>query len=261
MRGTENMAKTFSLTDLKKVTSALKQEELKKEAELKRQEIARNRQKLKEQEQLEKARKRLEEFESGLLKSETAPKEISFEAQMKGVKKLTQDKIPTTTKIMDRDAALKLREMAEDEKKEDDMSFFSTAGMIFVEPAGMISYRTPGLQYGVFRKLKAGEYSPETWVDLHNHTVENAYKDVRKTIVRAIRKNMRCILIIHGKGEFSEPKALLKSYVAHWLRRMPEVLGYHTAMPYHGGAGSTYVLLKKGIEARQETREEIAARR
>ena len=255
------MAKTFSLGDLKKVTSALKQEELRREAELKRQENARIAQEQKEQEKLLKSRKRLEEFEKGLAKSESSPDQISFAEQMKGVKKLTQDKIPTTTKMMDRDAALKLREMAEDEKKEEDMSFFSTAGMIFVEPTGMLSYRTPGLQYGVFRKLKAGEYSPETWVDLHNHTVENAYKDVRKTIVRAIRKNMRCILIIHGKGEFSEPKALLKSYVAHWLSHMPEVLGYHTAMPYHGGAGSTYVLLKKGPEARLETREEIAARR
>lgn len=259
------MTKNFSLSDLKKAVSEKRQEELKKEAAIKRQELARQEQERREEQKLEQqkreSRERLAALENSLRREEAPAGEKSFAEQMKGVKKLEQDKIPQVTKLMDREAALKLREMAEDEKKEEDMSFFSTAGMTFVDPAGSISYRTPGLQYGVFRKLKAGEYSPEAWVDLHNHTVENAYKDVRKTIVRAIRKNMRCILIIHGKGEFSEPKALLKSYVAHWLRHMPEVLGYHTSMPWHGGAGSTYVLLKKGELARLETREEIAARR
>ena len=105
------------------------------------------------------------------------------------------------------------------------------------------------------RKLKAGEYFPQLGVDLHNNTIEQAYKKVRKLVIKAYREDVRCIIIVHGKGEFSTPKALLKSYVAHWLKMMPEVLAYHTAMPYHGDKGATYVLIKKGEGSRLETRE------
>ncbi len=255
------MKKSFSLNDLGRVTAKIKQKALQEEARIKREQDEEKARRRIAEAKIEESRKRQEEFKKRIDNSDTENTEPSFASQMKGVKKMVQDTVPRFTPLMDKEAAQKLREMAEDEKKEEDMSFFSTAGMQFVDPLDTISYRTPGLQYGVMKKLKAGEYLPETWVDLHNHTVENAYKAIRKTIVYAMRKNMRCIIIIHGKGEFSEPKALLKSYVAHWLKDMPEVLGYHTAMPFHGDKGATYVLLKKGVEAREENRERLAIRR
>ncbi|MGN1394306.1 MAG: DNA endonuclease SmrA [Succinivibrionaceae bacterium] len=184
----------------------------------------------------------------------------SFADAMKGVKKIKQNTIERKTPIMDPKVSQMLKDMHSDEKKEEDLGFFSTANMVFVDPNDNISYKTPGLQYGVMKKLKSGEYLPQDGIDLHNNTVENAYIKVRKLIIKAYRQNIRCILIIHGKGEFCNPKALLKSYVAHWLKQMPEVLAYHTAMPYHGDKGATYVLIKKGDEARIETRENFARR-
>lgn len=187
--------------------------------------------------------------------------ELSFADQMKGIKVMKQDKVATVTPIMDPETSARRKKHCMDEKKEEQLDFFSTANMDFVQPHDDISYKCSGLQYGVMRKLKSGEYLPQTGVDLHHHTIEQAYKKVRKLIVHAYENDIRCLLIIHGKGEFSKPKALLKSYVAHWLRQMPEVLAYHTAMPYHGDKGATYVLIKKSDEAKENNRERFSKRR
>lgn len=204
-----------------------------------------------------------EKFNPDAIDNEAPEDKVDFAAAMRsaGVKKINQDKVATKKPIMDPKISAVLKEMTEDEKKEDEIDFFSTAKMQFVEPLDSISWKVPGLQYGVLRKLKAGEYMPQAVLDLHNHTIEQAYVKTRKFILRAYQRSNRCILIVHGKGEFSTPKALLKSYVAHWLKQMPEVLGYCTAMPYHGDKGATYVLIKKGLEDSNETRERLASRR
>lgn len=201
-----------------------------------------------------------ENFEESLKKSEETDDVFSFAEEMKGVKVFKQNTIERKTPIMDPKLSEIIKDMHSEEKKEEDLGFFSTAAMEFVDPLDVLSFKTPGLQYGVMRKLKAGEYMPQDGVDLHNCTIEQAYTRVRKLLLRAYRENTRCVIIVHGKGEFSKPKALLKSYVAHWLKQMPEVLAYHTAMPYHGDKGATYVLIKKGDEARLETREQMSRR-
>jgi DNA-nicking Smr family endonuclease len=53
------------------------------------------------------------------------------------------------------------------------------------------------------------------------------------------------VLIIHGKGGYDGGPSLLKSQVNHWLKQMPEVLAYHSAVRQHGGLGAVYVLLKR----------------
>ncbi len=187
-------------------------------------------------------------------------KPATFGDFVKGVRQIKSDTVERSVPIMDPEVSRIIRDIYTDEHKEEEPDFFSTANMEFVDPNDTISYKVPGLQYGVARKLKAGEYLPRMGADLHNSTIEQAYKKVRKLIVRAHRENVRCVLIVHGKGEYSKPKALLKSYVAHWLKMMPEVLAYHTAMPYHGDKGATYVLIRKGEEERTETREIHAKR-
>ena len=49
--------------------------------------------------------------------------------------------------------------------------------------------------------------------------------------------------------------ARLKSYVAHWLGQMPQVIAYSSADRRHGGTGAVLVLVKKSAEAKEETRE------
>ena len=76
----------------------------------------------------------------------------------------------------------------------------------------------------------------------------------------AKEQEFRCVLIIHGKGERQKEKALIKSYVAHWLRQIPEVLAFHSAPQWKGGSGAVMIILKKGDKASAINRE-IHARR
>ena len=63
------------------------------------------------------------------------------------------------------------------------------------------------------------------------------------------------MVIVHGKGERSNPPALMKSFVAQWLMQIKEVQCVHSAQRFHGGTGAVYVLLRKSAEKKIETRE------
>ena len=52
----------------------------------------------------------------------------------------------------------------------------------------------------------------------------------------------------------------MKSYVAHWLKQMNDVIAYHSAPDFKGGTGAVMVILKKGDKASALNRE-LHARR
>lgn len=124
-----------------------------------------------------------------------------------------------------------------------------------VHPRETLAWKKDGVQIEVFRKLKAGGYPLEGRLDLHRHTVREARQALFAFVGLARGKGWRTVLISHGRGEQSPTPARIKSYVAHWLSQIPEVIAYHSAAPRHGGTGSVYVMLKKTPEAREETRE------
>jgi DNA-nicking Smr family endonuclease len=76
-----------------------------------------------------------------------------------------------------------------------------------------------------------------------------------------VRYDVRTVIISHGKGERSEPKALLKSHVNRWLRHLDEVMAFYTALPRHGGYGAVYVMLRKSPEKKLENKERHERRR
>ncbi|MGR5488606.1 Smr/MutS family protein, partial [Vibrio alfacsensis] len=63
------------------------------------------------------------------------------------------------------------------------------------------------------------------------------------------------VLIVHGRGERSNPPALMKSYLAHWLTQIKDVQCVHSAQRFHGGSGAVYVMLRKSQEKKLENRE------
>ncbi|TQV66159.1 DNA endonuclease SmrA [Exilibacterium tricleocarpae] len=131
-----------------------------------------------------------------------------------------------------------------------------------VAPLDILSYRQPGVQHGVFRNLRLGKYAIDARLDLHRMSVERARDAVYQFVRDCLEHDIRCVLITHGKGLMRQPQpALLKSCVAHWLPQLPQVLAFHSAQPRHGGAGATYVLLRKSDRQRQENKERHAARR
>ena len=69
-----------------------------------------------------------------------------------------------------------------------------------------ISFRRAGVQDGVMRKLKRGEYRVEEVCDLHGLRVEEAKAALREFLAEALAHNLRCVRIIHGKGMNSGPR-------------------------------------------------------
>lgn len=120
----------------------------------------------------------------------------------------------------------------------------------------VLSYKKDGVQNGVFRKLRLGQYPIDARLDLHRKTVEEARREVWSFIRDCGRYELRSVMILHGKGDRNpEQIATIKSYVNHWLQEMPEVLAFHSAQPRHGGTGAVYLLLRKSEREKQMNRE------
>ena len=127
--------------------------------------------------------------------------------------------------------------------------------IIQLEPNDILDFRRPGVQHGVYKQLRQGRYSIDARLDLHRMKVEQARQAVYQFVRDCISHDIRCALITHGKGEGRDNPAVLKSYVAHWLPQISEVLAFHSAQKHHGGAGACYLLLKKSERKRQENLE------
>jgi DNA-nicking Smr family endonuclease len=120
-----------------------------------------------------------------------------------------------------------------------------------------LEFSRPGVQHGVYKNLRMGKYEIQSRLDLHRHTVEQARTALWNFVDDCQKHSVRCALITHGKGEHLARPAVLKSCVNHWLKQFDQVLAFHTAQKYHGGLGATYVLIKKGSAARQNTSEKL----
>jgi DNA-nicking Smr family endonuclease len=128
-----------------------------------------------------------------------------------------------------------------------------------VEPVGPhdeIGFMRPGVQTGVYKKLRLGKYPIEARLDLHRMKVAQARQEVFSFLQECLRHNVRTVLILHGKGESNpDGRGVLKAYVNKWLRDLSEVMAYHSAQKQHGGTGAVYVLVRKSDEAKRENRE------
>ena len=128
-----------------------------------------------------------------------------------------------------------------------------------VEPLGaqdVLSWMRPGVQHGVFKKLRLGQYAIEARLDLHRMTVEEARREVFGFVRDCVRYGLRSVIILHGKGERNpDGIAQLKSYLAKWLPELEDVLAFHSAQKHHGGTGAVYVMIRKGDRDKQRNRE------
>ena len=124
-----------------------------------------------------------------------------------------------------------------------------------IKPDDIVEFKRDGVQEGVYRKLRLGKYPIQAKLDLHRRTLKEARDEVTKFLKQCIRLDIRTVIIIHGRGDRSNPPALMKSYVAHWLSQIKDVQCSHSAQRHHGGSGALYVLLRKSSEKKLENRE------
>lgn len=108
-----------------------------------------------------------------------------------------------------------------------------------------LSYRAPGVQDTVFRRLRRGVYRVGLELDLHGMRAAEARLAIVDFLAECRRRDVRCARIIHGKGLRSKGEGpVLKQRLDGWLRRRDDVLAFSSARPEHGGTGAVYVLLR-----------------
>ena len=110
-----------------------------------------------------------------------------------------------------------------------------------------LSFRRPGVNVDVTRRLRRGDWAVQRQIDLHGLRIEEA-REALAAFVRECRKaGLRCLRVVHGKGLGSPGKTpVLKGRVQGWLIQKNEVLAFVQARPVQGGAGALVVLLRPG---------------
>jgi DNA-nicking Smr family endonuclease len=108
-----------------------------------------------------------------------------------------------------------------------------------------LSYRANGIGPDVLRKLRRGEWSIQSQIDLHGHRVDEAREALAAFLKTALKRNQRCVRVVHGKGLGSQGKTpVLKGKVRAWLVQREEVIAFCQARPAEGGSGALVVLLR-----------------
>ncbi len=184
-----------------------------------------------------------------------------FEAELEGVEPIPSSGKVVLKKSTTDSPGIRERRRAATEEEQQHQSVLSNDNIAQVDPHAVLSFRRPGVQHGVFRKLRLGHYQLEARLDLHRLTVDQARQSLIRFVKDSIAYDVRCGLITHGKGEGRAEPARLKSCIATWLPEMDEILAFHTAQKHHGGAGATYVLIRKSQKKKRETWERHIGRR
>ena len=106
----------------------------------------------------------------------------------------------------------------------------------------------PDVDVGILPRLVAGEFAWQDHVDLHGMTREQARSAVTRFLASARVRHLRCVLIVHGRGNHSEDsRPVIKPALQRWLLRAPLsawVFAWATARSVDGGAGALYVMLR-----------------
>lgn len=180
-----------------------------------------------------------------------------FRQEMEGVRPIQGEERVAPPSARVPDEAAKARRAAATAISTDSNPLTIPEDVTQIGPHDVVGRRKNGVQEGVYRKLRLGKYEVQDRLDLHRVKLRDAREQVQDFLVLAGQRGLRTVLITHGKGMHSPVPARMKSYVIHWLEESDLALAYHSAQAAHGGAGATYVLIRKSSEARQQTREQL----
>lgn len=193
----------------------------------------------------------------------TEDEDSLFQAEMSDVIPLKREsRVRTPRTGRDRDSSLDHRRRAAVVEHQHDGNPLTEDG-IGIEPLDpwyVLEFKRPGVQNGVFRKLRQGRYDAEARLDLHRMTTAVARRELFEFIRDSHALGIRSVIVIHGKGESRmerERSSVLKGCTNHWLRELDTVQAFHSAQPRHGGTGAVYVLLRKSDEKKRENREKF----
>lgn len=82
-------------------------------------------------------------------------------------------------------------------------------------------------------------------LDLHGLTADDAKVDLNKFIQKSYMTGARKILIIHGKGNHTNGRAVLKPLVKSVLEMSPYIGDFGTPERRDGGSGATWAVVRQ----------------
>lgn len=116
-----------------------------------------------------------------------------------------------------------------------------------VETGEELRYLRPGLPSLLLRRLRRGHWVIGAELDLHGLTRDEARQRLAEFLNACVRRGIRCVRIVHGKGLGSKNREpVLKHKVRGWLMQRDEVLAFVQARPCDGGGGAVVVMLRAG---------------
>lgn len=175
-----------------------------------------------------------------------------FHSATKGIKPIPESNryVAPMARIPVRGALAKPRTVEEDNAavlRESLSDQFDVEGLLDDDPT--ISYSAPGVGPDVARKLRKRHWPVQDELDLHDMNRETARDQVGDFLRRAMKRGLRCVRVIHGKGYGSaggEP--VLRPMVHSWLVQKDEVVAFCVANKGDGGHGALIVLLKPALD-------------
>jgi DNA-nicking Smr family endonuclease len=106
-----------------------------------------------------------------------------------------------------------------------------------------------GLDPRLVTRLRRGEFAVQAHIDLHGKIQSAAKEALTVFILESVRKGLRMVLVVHGRGLRSPGgHPVLKHATTIWLSQRAlagYVLAFASARAADGGAGATYVLLRR----------------
>ena len=143
-------------------------------------------------------------------------------------------KPPATARQRERDEAAVMLEAISDE--------FDVESLLDTDDA--LSFRRPDIGPEVVRKLRRGVWAIQAQLDLHGLRREEARERLNRFVFEARRSGLRCVRVIHGKGNNSPGREpVLKGKVKSWLVQKKDVIAFTQARASDGGNGALLVLL------------------
>lgn len=177
-----------------------------------------------------------------------------FRSAVRGVKPMQHDRADTGKPRSNKAQVATRRANAVVGDGEPRVDGLSDQFVIDVGAEDELYWSRDGVQDSQLRKLKAGQVQFEGSLDLHGLNVEKARQLLWDFLAEATKFEIRCVRVTHGKAARTDGRRpMIKSHVNTWLRQHPQVLGFTSCLPRHGGTGSVYILLKRTmLEGRDE---------
>jgi len=174
--------------------------------------------------------------------------ESAFREAMRGVQPLVRDKYHERKNPPVLPPNQPLREPEDDARQRLENLVRYGEGFIISQTPEYVEGTGCGIPPEFAERLHRGDFSIQTHLDLHRMSAAQAKEAFENFLQGALRSGKQGVLIIHGRGISSPGEPILKAKVVEWLTRShwrKWVVAFTSAQSYDGGAGATYVLLRR----------------